>query len=74
MLLGKLIAVSEEVGNNFMKSLEIMWKGVVAIFVVIALVILCTEVLKRSIKVAAAKKALKEQEAASAGTDEENKK
>ena len=40
MLLGKLIAVSEEVGNNFMKSLEIMWKGVVAIFVVIALVIL----------------------------------
>ena len=74
MLLGKLIAVSEEVGNNFMKSLEIMWKGVVAIFVVIALVILCTEVLKRSIKVVAAKKALKEQEAASAGTDAENKK
>ena len=74
MLLGKLIAVSEEVGNNFMKSLEIMWKGVVAIFVVIALVILCTEVLKRSIKVAAAKKALKVQEAASAGTDAENKK
>lgn len=73
MLLGKLIAVSEEVGKNFMKSLEIMWKGVVAIFVVIALVILCTEVLKRSIKVAAAKKALKEQEAASAGTDAENK-
>ena len=56
-----------------MKSLEIMWKGVVAIFVVIALVILCTEVLKRSIKVAAAKKALKEQEAAAAGTDAENK-
>lgn len=73
MLLGKLIAVSEEVGNNFMKSLEIMWKGVVAIFVVIALVILCTEVLKRSIKVAAAKKALKEQEAASAAADAENK-
>lgn len=73
MLLGKLIAVSEEVGNNFMKSLEIMWKGVVAIFVVIALVILCTEVLKRSIKVAAAKKALKEQEAAAEGTDAENK-
>lgn len=73
MLLGKLIAVSEEVGNNFMKSLEIMWKGVVAIFVVIALVILCTEVLKRSIKVAAAKKELKEQEAAAAGADAENK-
>lgn len=73
MLLGKLIAVSEEVSKNFMKSLEIMWKGVVAIFVVIALVILCTEVLKRSIKVAAAKKALKEQEAASASTDAENK-
>lgn len=73
MLLGKLIAVSEEVGNNFMKSLEIMWKGVVAIFVVIALVILCTEVLKRSIKVAAAKKALKEQEAAAEGADAENK-
>ena len=50
-----------------------MWKGVVAIFVVIALVILCTEVLKRSIKVAAAKKAFKEQEAASASTDAENK-
>ena len=74
MLLGTLIAVSEEVGNNFMKSLEIMWQGVVAIFVVIALVILCTDALKRSIKVAAAKKALKEQEAASAGTDAENKK
>lgn len=74
MLFGQLIAVSEEVSKNFMKSLEIMWKGVVAIFVVIALVILCIEVLKRSIKVAAAKKALKEQEAASASTDAENKK
>lgn len=73
MLFGQLIAVSEEVSKNFMKSLEIMWKGVVAIFVVIALVILCTEVMKRSIKVAAAKKALKEQEAASAAADAENK-
>ena len=73
MLFGQLIAVSEEISKNFMKSLEIMWKGVVAIFVVIALVILCTEVLKHSIKVAAAKKALKEQEAAAAGADAENK-
>ncbi len=70
MLFTQLMALSQTVKDNVIKSLDIMWKGVVAIFVVIALVILCTEVLKRAIKVAEAKKQLKqaEKEAAEANS------
>ncbi len=46
---------------NLLKSLEIMWKGVVAIFIVIALIILVTSLVNK-VCVDAEEKAKKKQE------------
>ncbi|MBQ9118388.1 MAG: OadG family protein [Clostridia bacterium] len=39
-----LLAINTE---NVMKALEIMWKGVVAIFIVIALIIIVTKIVNK---------------------------
>ena len=45
-----------------MKSLEIMWKGVVAIFLVIALIIIVTNIVNKACVQADAKRAEKEKQ------------
>lgn len=47
---------------DLMKSLEIMWKGVVAIFLVIALIIIVTNLVNKACVQADAKRAEKEKQ------------
>ena len=47
---------------DLMKSLEIMWKGVVAIFLVIALIIIVTNIVNKACVQADAKRAEKEKQ------------
>ena len=44
-MLNLLLAINK---SDFVKSLDIMWKGVVAIFVVIALVIITTTLVNKA--------------------------
>jgi flagellar biogenesis protein FliO len=45
--------------DNILKSLEIFWKGLLAVFVVIALIILATYALKRAVEYSERRKAAK---------------
>ncbi|MDR1940216.1 MAG: hypothetical protein LBQ40_05445 [Clostridiales bacterium] len=48
---------AEEYAGNLLKSLEIFWKGLLAIFIVICLIIGATYALKRTIERLEARKA-----------------